>query len=234
MSEIANVDTAELKKFDAMAASWWDPEGDFKPLHDLNPVRLQFIEDCAEVANARVVDVGCGAGLLSEALAAAGAQVVGIDLAEKPLKVARLHLHESGLEVDYRRVSVEALAAEEAGSFDTVTCLEMLEHVPDPESVVASCYQLLKPGGRCVFSTINRTPKAFAVAIAGAEYVLRLLPRGTHEYGSFIRPSELIRTARDAGFQLLNLKGLGYNPFSGNASLISDVAVNYIVSFEKP
>lgn len=234
MSEIANVDTAELKKFDAMAASWWDPEGDFKPLHDLNPVRLQFIEDCAEVADARVVDVGCGAGLLSEALAAAGAEVVGIDLAEKPLKVARLHLHESGLEVDYRRISVEALAAEEAGSFDTVTCLEMLEHVPDPESVVASCYQLLKPGGRCVFSTINRTPKAFAVAIAGAEYVLRLLPRGTHEYSSFIRPSELIRTARDAGFQLLSLKGLGYNPFSGNASLISDVAVNYIVSFEKP
>ena len=233
MSETANVDTNELKKFDAMAASWWDPEGDFKPLHDLNPVRMQFITDHAAVDQARVVDIGCGAGLLSEALATAGADVVGIDLADKPLKVARLHLHESGLAVDYRRVSVEALAEKEAESFDTVTCLEMLEHVPDPESIVTSCYQLLKPGGRCVFSTINRTPKAFAVAIAGAEYVLRLLPRGTHEYGNFIRPSELIRAARQAGFELLDLKGLGYNPFSGNASLISDVGVNYIASFEK-
>ena len=233
MSEIANVDTNELKKFDAMAASWWDPEGDFKPLHDLNPVRMQFIMDHAVVDQARVVDIGCGAGLLSEALAMAGADVVGIDLADKPLKVARLHLHESGLAVDYRRVSVEALAEKEAESFDTATCLEMLEHVPDPESIVTSCYQLLKPGGRCVFSTINRTPKAFAVAIAGAEYVLRLLPRGTHEYGNFIRPSELVRAARQAGFELLDLKGLGYNPFSGNASLISDVGVNYIASFEK-
>jgi 2-polyprenyl-6-hydroxyphenyl methylase/3-demethylubiquinone-9 3-methyltransferase len=221
VSETANVDSTELQKFDAMAASWWDPEGDFKPLHDLNPVRLQFIMDHARVADARVVDVGCGAGLLSEAMAEAGA------------KVARLHLHESGLEVDYRRVSVEALAEKEAGSFDTVTCLEMLEHVPDPESVVQSCQRLLKPGGHCVFSTINRTPKAFAVAIAGAEYVLRLLPRGTHEYGSFIRPSELLRVARRAGLELLDLKGLGYNPFSGNASLISDVGVNYIASFVK-
>ena len=233
MPEIANVDSTELKKFDAMAAGWWDPEGDFKPLHDLNPVRMKFITDHAAVAGARVVDVGCGAGLLSEALAAAGADVLGIDLADKPLEVARLHLHESSLTVDYRRVSVEALAGKEARSFDTVTCLELLEHVPDPESVVASCYQLLKPGGRCVFSTINRTPKAFAVAIAGAEYVLRLLPRGTHEYGKFIRPSELIRVARRVGFELLDLKGLGYNPFSGNASLIPDVGVNYIASLEK-
>ena len=233
MPDNLNVDAIELKKFDAMAAGWWDPKGDFKPLHDLNPLRMQFIAEHAAVADARVVDVGCGAGLLSEALARAGAEVVAIDLAEKPLQVARLHLHESALTVDYRRLAVETLAAQEAGSFDTVTCLEMLEHVPDPDSVVASCYQLLKPGGRCVFSTINRTPKAFVMAIAGAEYVLRLLPRGTHEYAKFIRPSELIRAARGVGFELLALKGLGYNPFSGKASLISDVGVNYIVSFEK-
>jgi 2-polyprenyl-6-hydroxyphenyl methylase/3-demethylubiquinone-9 3-methyltransferase len=229
-----NVDPAELEKFEAMAAQWWDPEGDFRPLHDLNPVRTRYITDAIEIDGARIVDVGCGAGLMSEALAAGGGEVVGIDLAEGPLKVARLHRHESELEVDYRLISAEELADDLPESFDLAVCLEMLEHVPDPASVIDACARLVKPGGYCVFSTLNRTPKAFALAIAGAEYLLGLLPRGTHEYAKFIRPSELARAARQAGLEMEDVSGLHYEPFRRRAWLAEDVAVNYLARFRKP
>jgi 2-polyprenyl-6-hydroxyphenyl methylase/3-demethylubiquinone-9 3-methyltransferase len=229
-----NVNPAETAKFDRLAARWWDPDGESRPLHDLNPVRLAYIADRATLKGARALDVGCGGGLLSEALARAGAEVIAIDLAPAVLDVARLHLHESGLAVDYRQVSVEALAAEMPGHFDVVTCMEMLEHVPDPASVVRACATLLRPGGRFFLSTLNRTPLAFGAAIVGAEHVMRLLPRGTHHYAQFIKPSEIAGDLRAAGLVLDDLSGIAYNPFTRNARLARSVAVNYLACATKP
>ncbi|WP_251978081.1 bifunctional 2-polyprenyl-6-hydroxyphenol methylase/3-demethylubiquinol 3-O-methyltransferase UbiG [Salinicola avicenniae] len=225
-----NVDHAEIAKFDALASRWWDREGEFKPLHDINPLRLGYIDGHVSLAGKRVIDVGCGGGILSEAMAQRGANVTGIDLGEAPLAVARLHQMESGVEVDYRHISVEALAEEAPASFDVVTCLEMLEHVPDPGSVIRACAKLVKPGGHLFFSTINRNPKAYAFAILGAEYVLGLLPRGTHEYRKFIRPSELSAWCREQGLRLQDQTGLTYNPVTRRYRLTaSDVSVNYMV-----
>jgi 2-polyprenyl-6-hydroxyphenyl methylase/3-demethylubiquinone-9 3-methyltransferase len=229
-----NVDPAEVKKFEQMAARWWDPQGEQRALHDLNPVRLGYVKQFMKLSGARVVDVGCGAGLLSEALAAEGAEVTGIDLAAKLIKVARLHRHESGLEVDYQLSSAEDLAQAQPEAFDALVCMEMLEHVPDPAGVVAACAELVRPGGLCVFSTINRTAKAFALAVVGAEYVMGLLPRGTHEYGRFIRPSELARAARQAGLEFQDLRGMHYDPFKRKAWLAEDVSVNYLACYRKP
>lgn len=231
---IENVDRAETAKFDRLASRWWDPDGESRPLHDLNPVRLAYVAERVSLAGARVLDVGCGGGLLSEALARAGANVTAIDLSSGVLDVARLHLFESNLKVDYREVSVEALADEAPGAYDAITCMEMLEHVPDPGSVVAACARLLKPGGKVFFSTLNRTPAAFALAIVGAEYVMRLLPRGTHHYAQFIRPSELAAALRAAGLELTDLRGLDYNPFTRKAATKPSVAVNYLIAAEKP
>ena len=225
-----NHDPAELAKFSALAHRWWDPTSEFRPLHEINPLRLAHIEKLAGgLAGKRVVDVGCGGGILAEAMAARGAQVTGIDLADKPLKVAMLHGMETASAVDYRLVSAEALAAESPGAFDVVTCMEMLEHVPDPASTVAACAKLAKPGGRVFFSTINRNPKSFLFAIVGAEYVLRLLPRGTHEFARFLRPSELVAHCRDAGLAPEDLTGMTYNPFTKAYALGRDVGVNYLL-----
>jgi 2-polyprenyl-6-hydroxyphenyl methylase/3-demethylubiquinone-9 3-methyltransferase len=230
----SNVNPAETAKFNRLAARWWDPDGESRPLHDLNPVRLGYIADRANLKGARALDVGCGGGLLSEALARSGADVTAIDLAPAVLDVARLHLHESGLEVDYREVAVETLAAEMPGRFDVITCMEMLEHVPDSASVVRACAALLKPGGKFFLSTLNRTPLAFGAAILGAEHVLRLLPRGTHHYAQFIKPSEIAADLRAAGLALDDLSGIAYNPFTRKASLTSSVAVNYLACASKP
>ena len=224
-----NVDPAELAKFEKLASRWWDPESEFKPLHDINPLRLKFINDRVGLKGKRVLDVGCGGGLLAEAMAALGADVTGIDLGEAPLAVARLHLKESGFKVAYQHISAEEFARERAGEFDAITCLEMLEHVPNPASTVAACAQLVKPGGDVFFSTLNRTPKSFLFAIVGAEYVLKLLPRGTHEYLKFIRPSELERMCRQAGLGVRELTGMHYNPLTRRYSLGPGVDVNYLV-----
>ncbi|MDK2124952.1 bifunctional 2-polyprenyl-6-hydroxyphenol methylase/3-demethylubiquinol 3-O-methyltransferase UbiG [Parachitinimonas caeni] len=231
--ETPNVDAAELAKFSELAHKWWDPNSEFKPLHEINPLRLGFIEQHAALAGMRVVDVGCGGGILSESMAARGAAVTGVDLAEKSLKVARLHGLESGVTVDYRCIAVEALAEEAAGSFDVVTCMEMLEHVPDPASVVAACSRLAKPGGWVFFSTISRNPKAYLQAVIGAEYVLGLLPRGTHDYARFLKPSELARMARSAGLDLIELAGMTYDPLSKQYSLNRDATVNYLMACHK-
>lgn len=225
-----NADPAELKKFSDLAHRWWDPKGAFRPLHELNPVRLQWIEQRATLAGAKVLDVGCGGGILTEAMSQRQAQVVGIDLAGKPLQVARLHALESGANVTYRAIAAEALALEQAGQFDLVTCMEMLEHVPDPAQTIAACAQLVKPGGQVLFSTINRNPKAFLFAIVGAEYVLRLLPRGTHDYARFLRPSELAKGARAAGLDVEEITGLHYNPWRGRFWLNRDASVNYLMA----
>ncbi|HZP93984.1 MAG TPA: bifunctional 2-polyprenyl-6-hydroxyphenol methylase/3-demethylubiquinol 3-O-methyltransferase UbiG [Burkholderiales bacterium] len=224
-----NVDPAELDKFSQLAHRWWDPHSEFKPLHDINPLRLDHIDRVAGLAGKRVLDVGCGGGILSEAMAARGAGVIGIDLAEKPLKVAQLHLLESGLQVEYRRESAEALADREAGRYDIVTCMELLEHVPDPASVVGACARLLNPAGWVFFATINRNPKSYLFAIIGAEYALKLLPRGTHDYAKFIRPSELARFGRAAGLTVDHVVGMSYNPLKKTYSLTDDVSVNYIL-----
>ncbi|MCB1575381.1 MAG: bifunctional 2-polyprenyl-6-hydroxyphenol methylase/3-demethylubiquinol 3-O-methyltransferase UbiG [Xanthomonadales bacterium] len=229
-----NVNPAEVAKFERLASRWWDSEGESRPLHDLNPVRLGYIAERAVLKGARVVDVGCGGGLLSEAMARAGADVVGIDLAPAVLEVARLHLLESGLKVDYRETGAEALAQAVGGQFDVVTCLEMLEHVPDPASVIRACADLLRPGGRLFVSTLNRTPRSFATAIVGAEYLMRLLPRGTHHYARFIKPSELGADLRAAGLVLEDLRGIGYNPLTRKAWLSDSVAVNYLACAVKP
>ena len=234
MQDGPNVDPAEIAKFDAAAPRWWDPDGEFRPLHDLNPARLDYIEARAGLAGSRVVDVGCGGGLLAEGMARRGARVLGIDLAPEALAVARLHALESGLAVEYREVAVEALAESATGQFDLVTCLEMLEHVPDPAAVVASIARLVRPGGNAVFSTINRNARSFALAIVGAEYLMRLLPMGTHRYARLIRPSELSRWARAAGLELVDLAGLGYDPFSRRARVSGDVSVNYLAHFRRP
>jgi 2-polyprenyl-6-hydroxyphenyl methylase/3-demethylubiquinone-9 3-methyltransferase len=229
-----NVDPAELAKFDSFASRWWDAEGDFRPLHEINPLRLDWIRQQVKLAGCKVVDVGCGGGILTESLSAANATVTGIDMAEGPLAVARLHQHESGANVDYRQSTAEELAEEESGQYDVVTCLEMLEHVPDPSQVIRSCAELVKPGGHVFFSTINRNPKSFMFAIVGAEYVLRLLPSGTHEYEKFIRPSELETWARTAGLELRSTIGMHYNPLTKVYSLGPNVDVNYLMSFRRP
>jgi 2-polyprenyl-6-hydroxyphenyl methylase/3-demethylubiquinone-9 3-methyltransferase len=229
-AETANVDRGEIDKFDALADRWWDPEGEFKPLHDINPLRLDFIDSRASLAERQVLDVGCGGGLLSEAMAHRGAIVTGIDLGESPLDVARKHAEENNVQVTYRHISVEALAEEAPQAFDVVTCLEMLEHVPDPESVAAACARLVKPGGHVFFSTLNRNPKSYALAILGAEYLLGLLPKGTHEYRRFIRPAELARWCRQAGLDLREQSGLVYNPLTRSYRLsANDVSVNYLM-----
>ena len=225
----ANVDPAEIAKFEALASRWWDPSSEFKPLHDINPLRLRWINERCGLKGKTVLDVGCGGGILSESMAALGARVTGIDLGDAPLAVARLHLRESGQSVDYRKISTEDLASECPQSFDVVTCLEMLEHVPDPASIVRACAQLVKPGGQVFFSTINRNPKSWLMAIVGAEYVLKLLPKGTHEYKLFIRPSELDRMCRSAGLHVHELTGMHYNPLSRTYSLGPGVDVNFLV-----
>jgi len=223
-----NVDPIEIAKFEQLASRWWDPGSEFKPLHEINPLRLDYIDQRVGLAGKRVLDVGCGGGILAESMALRGAEVTGIDLGEAPLAVARLHLLESGARVDYRHISAEQLADEQPGVFDAVTCMEMLEHVPDPASSIAACARLVKPGGAVFFSTINRNPKAYLFAILGAEYLLRLLPRGTHDYRKFIRPSELESWARSAGLSLRNLTGMSYNPLSQRYSLGTDLDVNYL------
>lgn len=229
-----NADQAELDKFAALASRWWDPESEFKPLHAINPLRLEWIQECAgSLAGKAVLDVGCGGGILSEAMAKSGAEVTGIDLADKSLKVARLHGLESGVKVDYRKVPVEELAAERPGHYDVVTCMEMLEHVPDPASIVRACSALVKPGGWVFFSTLNRNAKSFLFAILGAEYVLRLLPRGTHSYEQLIKPSELSAAARGAGLEPVSMRGMEYNPITQIYTLSSNTSVNYLMATRK-
>ncbi len=224
-----NADPAELDKFGELAHRWWDPNSEFKPLHDINPLRLDWIDQALGLAGKRIVDVGCGGGLLSEGMATRGAQVTGIDLSEKPLGVARLHLLESGQKVDYRKISVEQLADEMPGAFDAVTCLEMLEHVPDPSSVITACARLVKPGGQVFLSTLNRNPKSYLFAVIGAEYVLKMLPKGTHDYARFIKPSELARWAKLANLEPEEVIGMSYNPLSQQYSLGPDTSVNYLM-----
>ena len=226
-----NVDHAEISKFEELAARWWDPNSELKTLHDINPLRLDYIDRAAGLAGRPVLDVGCGGGILSEAMAARGAEVLGIDLGETHLKVAELHTLESGVEVEYRRIAVETLAAEQPDSFDVVTCMEMLEHVPDPASVVRACAQLVRPGGWVFFSTLNRNLKSYALAVVAAEYVLGMLPRGTHDYARFIRPSELDAWARAAGLTTTDITGMTYNPLTGVYRLNKgDVDVNYLMT----
>ena len=231
MSEPAshNADQAELDKFSELAHRWWDPESEFKPLHDINPLRLDWIDREVGLVGKKVLDVGCGGGILAESMATRGALVTGIDLSDKALSVARLHLLESGQKVDYRKISAEELAAGMPDAFDIVTCLEMLEHVPDPASTVRACARLVRPGGRVFFSTISRNPKAYLFAVVGAEYVLNLLPRGTHDYTRFIRPAELARYCRDAGLAGEEVIGMTYNPFSKTYALGADTGVNYLM-----
>jgi len=235
MTSTDNVHEHEIHKFGAKADRWWDPAGEFKTLHAVNPLRLQFIRSYADLAGQRVVDVGCSGGFLSEGLARAGAEVTGIDLAEELLGVAGRHAADAGLAIDYRRISAEALADEQPGGFDHVTCMEMLEHVPDPASVVRACARLVKPGGRVFFSTLNRKLKAYLLAIVGAEYLLRMIPKGTHDFSTFIRPSELSGYARKAGLDLLGMDGIVYNPITEQFSLSrKDIDVNYLAAFGKP
>lgn len=226
---MVNADPAELAKFGDLAHRWWDPNSEFKPLHDINPLRLDWMDRAVGLAGKQILDVGCGGGLLSEGMAARGAKVTGIDLSDKPLGVARLHLLESGLQVDYRKISAEELATEIPGTFDVVACMEMLEHVPNPASTIAACARLVKPGGTVFFSTLNRNPKAYLLAVIGAEYVLGLLPKGTHEYAKFIKPSELVRWARQAGLEPDETIGMTYNPFSRQYALTGNTDVNYLV-----
>jgi 2-polyprenyl-6-hydroxyphenyl methylase/3-demethylubiquinone-9 3-methyltransferase len=224
-----NADPAELEKFGELAHRWWDPNSEFKPLHDINPLRLGWINSCVPLRGKRVLDVGCGGGLLSEGMAALGAEVTGIDLSEKPLGVAKLHLLESGHKVDYRKISVEELADEMPASFDVVTCLEMLEHVPNPSSTITACARLVKPGGQVFFSTLNRNPKSYLFAIIGAEYILQMLPKGTHDYAKFIKPSELSRWAKMGKLEPAELIGMSYNPITKDYSLGRDTSVNYLM-----
>ncbi len=230
----ANVSQAELDKFSELAAKWWDPTSEFKPLHAINPLRLEWIQSlCQGLEGKSIIDVGCGGGILAESMAAAGAEVTGIDLAQKSLNVARLHGLESGIKVEYKNISAEQIASERPEKYDIVTCMEMLEHVPDPGSIVRACAQLVKPGGLVFFSTLNRNVKSFLFAIIGAEYILNLLPRNTHNHNSFIRPSELADSARDAGLSPISMKGMQYNPLSDVYSLSADTSVNYLMATRK-
>ena len=226
---MSNFDAAELNKFSELAHKWWDKTSEFKPLHEINPLRLNYIDNVASLKDKTVLDVGCGGGILSESMAEKGAKVTGIDLGEKALKVAQLHSLDSGVTVDYQLIAVEQLAEQQPASFDVVTCLEMLEHVPDPASVVAACAKLVKPGGHVFFSTINRNPKAYLFAVIGAEYVLNMLPRGTHDYAKFIKPSELASWMRSADLSLVGQTGMSYNPLTKHYWLDSDVSVNYMM-----
>jgi 2-polyprenyl-6-hydroxyphenyl methylase/3-demethylubiquinone-9 3-methyltransferase len=228
-----NVDPNEIRKFEEIAHRWWDMDSEFKPLHDINPLRLNYIDNRAAIRGKKVLDVGCGGGILAESMAHRGAEVTGIDLGETPLSVATLHALETGIAMDYRQIPVEALAQEMPGQFDVVTCMEMLEHVPDPESVIRACATLVKPEGHVFFSTLNRNPKAFMLAIVGAEYVMKMLPKGTHEYAKFIRPSELEQAARKNGLDLINISGLSYNPLFQSYRISKDVDVNYMMHFVK-
>ena len=229
-----NADPQELQKFSDLAHRWWDPTSEFRPLHEINPLRLEWINARAALSGKSVVDVGCGGGILAESMARKGARVTGIDLSEKALKVADLHGMESGVQVRYEKIAAEDLAAREPGQFDVVTCMEMLEHVPDPASIVHACTAMVKPGGHVFFSTLNRNPKAYLFAIIGAEYLLRMLPRGTHDYAKFITPAELARFIREAGLELDGLKGLSYNPLTKLYSINQDTSVNYMVACRKP
>ena len=231
MHEARNADPAELAKFEALAQSWWDPKGPSKPLHDLNPLRLQYVQRLVELPNKEVLDVGCGGGILSEAMARVGAKVLGIDLGQGVLDVAELHAMEAKVPVTYRAVAAEDLASERPGTFDVVTCMEMLEHVPDPAATLGALAELVRPGGDVIVSTLNRNARAFAVAIIGAEYIARVLPRGTHEYRKFIRPSELARWGREVGLELKDLTGISYNPLTRAFRLASDTSVNYLAHF---
>ena len=228
-----NVDQSEIAKFSALAHRWWDPNSEFKPLHAINPLRLSWMKSFVNFEGKKVVDIGCGGGILAESIAQSGADTTGIDLSEKALKVAELHALEVGAKLNYRAISAEDLAQEQAGQYDVVTCMEMLEHVPDPASVVRACAALCKPGGTLFFSTLNRNPKSYLFAIIGAEYILRLLPKGTHEYAKFIKPSELVRFTRAADLEMLGMKGLGYNPITQVYSLNDDVDVNYMIAVRK-
>lgn len=228
-----NADELELQKFSALAHRWWDPQSEFKPLHDINPLRLNYIDAAVQLSGKKVLDVGCGGGILAESMAVRGAEVTGIDLGEKPLKVAKLHLLETGQSVDYRLIAAEELALQMPAQFDVVTCMEMLEHVPDPASIVRACATLAKPGGKLFFSTLNRNPKSYLFAVLGAEYILNLLPRGTHDYAKFIKPSELARFCRDAALTVDEVIGMSYQPFNKTYSLGPDASVNYILAAHK-
>ena len=228
-NDSVNVDPLELEKFSQLAHRWWDPNSEFKPLHEINPLRLDYIGRLAGLEGKTILDVGCGGGILSESMAVRGAQVTGIDLGDKPLKVAKLHLLETGHQVEYRKIAVENLAEEQPGHYDIVTCMEMLEHVPDPASIVQACAKLVKPGGWVFFSTLNRNPKSYLFAVIGAEYILNLLPRGTHDYVKFIKPSELARMARNAGLDIEEITGMVYNPITKIYALAPDSSVNYIM-----
>jgi 2-polyprenyl-6-hydroxyphenyl methylase / 3-demethylubiquinone-9 3-methyltransferase len=230
---MSNADPIELEKFSQLAHKWWDPNSEFKPLHEINPLRLGYIDRVARLSGKTVLDVGCGGGILAESMAGMGAKVTGIDLADKSLQVAKLHLLESGQKVEYRKVAVEELAAERPGHYDIVSCMEMLEHVPDPSAVVAACAQLVKPGGQVFFSTLNRNPKSYLFAILGAEYVLNLLPRGTHDFAKFIKPSELAQWCRDAQLDVSDITGMSYNPLDKIYSLGRDTSVNYMVACQR-
>lgn len=230
----SNVDPGEIQKFSELAHRWWDPNSEFKPLHEINPLRLEWINNLAPLAGKRVIDIGCGGGILAESMAKRKAHVTGIDLSDKALKVADLHSLETGIEIRYEKISAEEMAEREAGSFDVVTCMEMLEHVPDPASIVKACMKLAKPGGKVFFSTINRNPKAYLFAVIGAEYVLQMLPKGTHDYQKFITPAELSQDIRNAGLEVLQMKGMGYNPLTKIYSLNQDTSVNYLVACSKP
>lgn len=231
---VSNVDPSEIQKFSDLAHHWWDPSSEFKPLHEINPLRLEWINNLAPLAGKKVIDIGCGGGILAESMAKRNAQVTGIDLSEKALKVADLHSLESGVQVRYEKITAEDIAKREAGQYDVVTCMEMLEHVPDPSSVIRACASLVKPGGKVFFSTINRNPKAYLFAIIGAEYLLQMLPKGTHDYEKFITPAELTQDIRNAGLIVNAMKGMSYNPISKIYSLNQDTSVNYLVACTRP
>ncbi len=233
-SDTQNIDLREIAKFEAMATRWWDPTSEFKPLHDINPLRLDFIDTRSKLLGQQVLDIGCGGGILAEAMAARGAHVTGIDMGSMPLQVAKLHLLESDLSVDYQQITAEQLAERQPAHYDVVTCLEMLEHVPNPASIVAACFKLVKPNGHVFFSTINRNPKAYLFAVVGAEYLLRLLPKGTHDFSRFIRPAELEEWSRKAGLTLRELIGMSYNPLTRKYSLGRDIDINYLAYCTRP
>ena len=234
MSHTANIDPAEIKKFEDLASRWWDKLGEFKPLHEMNPLRLNFINTGSPLEGKTACDIGCGGGILSESMAQCNATVTGIDMGKAPLSVARLHAMESDLDIDYQQITAEELALQQPATFDVITCMEMLEHVPDPVSIINACFTLVKPGGSVYFSTINRNPKSYAFAIVGAEYLMKMLPRGTHDYAKFIKPSELDEWARAAGLELVDLKGVTYNPFTSLFSQSRDVDVNYMMHYKRP